>query len=184
MPWNWRGGKTKLFYQELFGAFEAVGLRYLVVGGLAVNLYGYVRMTVDLDIMIDLSEENVGKLLRAMDRLGYFPRLPVPPAELVSKEKREKREEWASEKGAVVFTFIDPKNPLKHVDVFLRNPTDFETAHADRQLFPVGETVISSVSLNTLIQMKEATGRPRDLEDVRHLRMIRALRAKGGPGGR
>lgn len=97
MPWIWRGGKTKLFYQELFGAFEAVDLRYLVVGGLAVNLYGYVRMTVDLDIMIDLSEENVGKLLRAMDRLGYVPRLPVPPAELVSKEKRE---EWVSEKGA------------------------------------------------------------------------------------
>src|SRR3990172_1189007 len=101
----------------------------------------------------------MGKLLRAMDHLGYVPRLPVPPAELVSKEKRE---EWVSEKGAVVFTFIDPQNPLKHVDVFLRNPTDFETAHADRQLFPVGEIVISSVSLNTLIQMKEATGRPRD----------------------
>ena len=137
-------------------------------------------MTVDLDIMIDLSEENVGRLVRVMESLGYVPRVPVPPAELVS---REKREEWIREKGAVVFTFLDPTNPLKHVDIFLSNPTDFAEAYAQRQLIPLGETAISIVSLHTLIKMKEAAGRPRDLEDVRHLKMIRALREKGGPGG-
>lgn len=138
-------------------------------------------MTVDLDIMIDLSEENVGRLVGVLERLGYVPRVPVVPGELVS---REKREEWIREKGAVVFTFVDPKTPLKHVDIFLVNPTDFEDAYARRQLIPVGDTVISTVSLDTLIRMKEAAGRPRDLEDVRHLKMVRALRDKEGPSGR
>jgi hypothetical protein len=111
---TWVRGSAKLFYRELFGAFEAAKVRYLVVGGLAVNLYGYVRMTVDLDIMIDLSEENVGRLVGVLERLGYVPRVPVPPGGLVS---REKREEWIGEKGAVVCTFVDPKTPLKHVDI-------------------------------------------------------------------
>lgn len=137
-------------------------------------------MTVDLDIMIDLSEENVRRLIGVMERLGYVPRVPVSPVELVS---REKREEWIREKGAVVFTFLDPKNPLKHVDIFLSNPTDFAEAYAERQVIPVGQTAISAVSLETLITMKETAGRPRDLEDVRHLKMIKALREKEGSGG-
>ena len=164
-----------LFYRELFKAFEAARLLYLVVGGLAVNLYGYVRMTVDLDIMIDLSEENVERLVLVMQDLGYVPRVPAPPAELVS---REKREEWIREKGAVVFTFIDPNNMLKHLDIFLSNPTDFAEAYAQHRVFPIGDTVIRAVSLETLIRLKEMAGRPRDLEDVRHLKMIRALRER------
>jgi len=131
--------------------------------------------------MIDLSEDNVGRLVGVLERLGYVPRVPVAAGELVSREKREAR---IREKGAVVFTFVDPKTPLKHVDIFLSNPTDFEDAYARRQLIPVGDTAISAVSLDTLIRMKEAAGRPRDLEDVRHLKMIRALREKEGPGGR
>lgn len=138
-------------------------------------------MTADVDVMIDLAEENVERLLRAMEGLGYVPRVPVPAGDLVS---REKREEWIREKGALVFTFLDPRNPLKHVDIFLSNPTDFMEAYARRQVIPIGEIEISTVPLDTLIEMKERSGRPRDLEDVRHLKMIRTLRQKEGPGGR
>lgn len=40
-------------YEEVFRKFELVGIRYLVVGGIAVNLHGYACVTVDLDRMLD-----------------------------------------------------------------------------------------------------------------------------------
>ena len=42
-----------MIYEEIFKEFESVGVRYLVVGGMAVNLFGYARLTMDMDIMVD-----------------------------------------------------------------------------------------------------------------------------------
>jgi hypothetical protein len=36
-----------MIYEEIFREFEKVKVRYLAVGGVAVNLYGYVRLTDD-----------------------------------------------------------------------------------------------------------------------------------------
>jgi hypothetical protein len=44
---------NNLIYEDVFKTFDEEDLRYLVVGGMAVNLYGYVRMTLDLDIIVD-----------------------------------------------------------------------------------------------------------------------------------
>jgi len=118
-----------MIYEEVFREFEANKVRYLVVGGVAVNIYGYIRMTVDLDIMVDLSEENLSKIITIMEKLGYSPRAPVKPGDLLSKEKRE---EWIKKKGAVVFTFVDPQKPFRQVISFWlirstsKNPTQEE----------------------------------------------------------
>ena len=77
-----------MIYEEIFREFEARRVRYLVVGGIAVNLYSYVRMTMDLDIMTDLSSENLAKIIDGMEKLGYRPRLLVQALELVSEEQR------------------------------------------------------------------------------------------------
>ena len=57
-------------YEEVFREFERKEVRYLVVGGMAVNLYGYVRLTVDLDFMADLLEKN-GSLSKSPSK-SYF----------------------------------------------------------------------------------------------------------------
>jgi len=92
-----------MIYEEIFKEFESVGVRYLVVGGMAVNLFGYARMTMDMDIMVDLSDENLARIVDVMSRHGFSPRSPVSPEELISAEKRD---EWIKEKGAIVFTFL------------------------------------------------------------------------------
>ena len=92
-----------MIYEEAFKAFQRDGVRYLVVGGVATNIYGYVRMTVDL------SEENLSRIVSILERQGYLPRAPIEPGELLS---REKRGEWIAKKGAVVFTFVDPRSRL------------------------------------------------------------------------
>ena len=90
-----------MIYEEIFKEFESVGVRYLVVGGMAVNLFGYARLTMDMDmdIMADLSDENLTRIVDVMSRHGYSPRIPVSPEELISAEKRD---EWIKEKGAIL----------------------------------------------------------------------------------
>jgi hypothetical protein len=168
-----------VIYEDIFRALDEESIRYLVVGGTAVNLYGYVRMTVDLDIMVDLNEENLRRLLIVMEKLNYQPRAPVKPTELTIGKKRE---EWIKEKGAVVFTFIDLKNPIKHIDIFLRNPIDFEKSYQRRNTIRIRDIPISLVSIDDLMEMKRLVGRPRDLEDIYHLRKVKELREKNSHG--
>src|SRR5579864_7886909 len=91
-----------VFYESILRALEKHEVRYAIVGGVAVNLHGIPRMTADLDLIVDLSKENLEKLLTAMKEVGYLPRLPVAPEELLSPEKRE---EWITQKNLMVFTF-------------------------------------------------------------------------------
>lgn len=164
-----------MIYEEIFKEFEKRDVRYLIVGGMAVNLYGYIRLTMDLDIMVDLSDKNLSKVVDVMEKFSYTPRVPVNPHEFISEEKRD---EWIKEKGAVVFTFIDLKKPFKHIDIFLSNPIDFEEAYLRRELMTIGDVKLSIASIDDLIKMKSSTGRPRDIEDIHHLERIKALKKK------
>jgi len=164
-----------MIYEDVFKEFELRDVRYLIVGGMAVNLYGYVRLTMDLDIMVDLSEENLLKIVDVMEKFNYTPRVPVNPHELISEENRDK---WIKEKGAIVFTFIDLKNPFRHIDIFLRNPIDFEGAYLRKEVITVGGIKLNIASMDDLIEMKMASGRPRDMEDINHLKRIKVLKRK------
>jgi len=165
-----------MIYEEVFREFELQGVQYLLVGGVAVNIYGYVRMTMDLDIMVDLSEDNISRIIRVMEKLGFSPRAPVDPHDFISEEKRD---EWIKKMGAMVFTFIDLKKPFRQIDVFLTNPMSFSEAFARRKVMAIGGITLSVACLDDLIEMKERAGRPRDLEDASHLKRIKVLREEG-----
>lgn len=126
--------------------------------------------------MLDLSDQNLSRFVQAMEKLGYVPRVPVAGGDFALEEKRA---EWMKEKGAVVFTFIDPKNSFKHIDVFLNNPLDFEDAYPNRETVEVGQMKINLISIDDLIKIKLLAGRPRDLEDANQLRRIKEMREKG-----
>jgi predicted nucleotidyltransferase len=162
-----------MIYEEIFKEFESVGVRYLVVGGMAVNLFGYARLTMDMDIMVDLSDENLARIVDVMSRHGYSPRVPVSPEELISAEKRD---EWIREKGAIVFTFINRQKPFKQIDIFLCNPIDFEEAYKNKVVMTIGDMKMNIISIDDLIRIKSSAGRPRDLEDIHHLERILKLR--------
>lgn len=40
--------------EAIFRALNEAGVRYLLVGGLAVNAHGYLRFTKDVDLTIDI----------------------------------------------------------------------------------------------------------------------------------
>lgn len=63
--------------ERVLGALERAGVRYLVVGGVAVVLHGYLRTTADLDLVVGLEPENVRRAVGAFRDLGFEPRVPV-----------------------------------------------------------------------------------------------------------
>ncbi len=66
-------------YEKVFRKFEVAGVRYLVVGGIAVNLHGYACVTVDLDRMLDLSRDNSHAGGRLIGQDGLRSPQPVHP---------------------------------------------------------------------------------------------------------
>jgi hypothetical protein len=98
------------------------GVQFVVCGGVAVVLHGVERMTLDLDLVIEMSHENLQRFIDAMRALNLVPRVPVPPEALLDETSRRKMRE---EKGALVFTFHDIKNPFRQVDIFLTNEPSF-----------------------------------------------------------
>jgi Nucleotidyl transferase of unknown function (DUF2204) len=64
-------------FDPIFAALQATGVRYVVVGGVAVNLHGYQRFTKDIDLVIELIPDQALKALEALQTLGYKPNVPV-----------------------------------------------------------------------------------------------------------
>ena len=64
-----------MYCEEVFRALEKNGVKYVVVGGVALILHGIVRFTADLDLMIQMEEDNIEKFISTMDELGYKPNI-------------------------------------------------------------------------------------------------------------
>ena len=65
-----------MFYLDLFGALAQHDVRYVVVGGLALNLHGVERATMDVDLVIALDAPNLGAAIDAFDTMGLVPVAP------------------------------------------------------------------------------------------------------------
>jgi hypothetical protein len=161
-----------MFYEEVFRRLYRDKIRYLVVGGVAVNLYGILRATADLDLILDLEAgDNVAKFIAAVKELGYRPRVPVAPEELADPKKRD---QWRSEKGAVVFTFLKP-NSYEQIDVFLHEPFSFVEAYKKRKGISISDFEITVASLEDLKALKERAGRGKDLSDLAQIEKLKKL---------
>lgn len=156
--------------EAVFRALNEAGVRYLVAGGVAVNAHGYQRLTQDLDLVVELERENVLTALRALEGLGYRPTLPVEARELADPEKRRR---WREERNVEVFSMFSDEYPGTAVDLFVREPFDFDEEYSAAMKGEVAPGLdVRFVRLPTLISMKEEAGRPRDQDDARHLRWI------------
>jgi len=151
-------------------ALAGANVRYLIVGGLAVAARGYGRVTFDVDLVVQLQPDNVRRALAALESLAYRPLVPVPSRDFADPTIRGN---WIQDKGMVVFQLHSDWHPETRLDLFVAEPFDFDDEY-DQAL--VGEILpglqVRFVRLDTLIRMKEATGREKDREDVRQLRLL------------
>ena len=156
-------------FEALVAALEDAGVRYLVAGGLAVNAYGYLRFTKDVDLVVHLVPETIEAAFRALATLGYKPMVPIAAAQFADARLRES---WIRDKGMQVLQFWSDQHRETPVDIFVSEPFPFEEEYENALVKPLyGKTPVRFVTIPTLIRMKEAADRPQDRIDIEHLRM-------------
>jgi len=153
-------------------ALGAARTRFVVVGGAAINLQGVPRFTADLDLAVALERENLIALGAALEGLGLVPRLPVAIEDLADAATVLS---WIEERNLRAFTFQDPNNPLKQVDLLLASPVPYERIEQTADVVSAQGLELRVASLEVLIEMKSGTGRSQDESDVAALRRIQEL---------
>ena len=164
--------------EAIVRALNDAGVRYLIVGGLAVMAHGYTRATKDMDLVLDLGEENLRRAMTALMLLGYRPTVPVA-MELFADPRI--RKQWIAEKGMLVFNLFSDAHETVEIDLFVEEPFDFEKAYASAVRDDVVPGLAATfVSLEGLLFLKRQAGRPRDLIDVEKLEAVRGGRSDDG----
>ena len=134
-----------------------------------MNLYGVPRLTLDLDIIIELEEENLIRLLKALDTLNMRPRLPVNPKDLLNPEIREN---LINNRNLTSFSFYSKTEPGSEIDIVIKYPLEFNTAFENRFTIVLKDFEVCLVSRDDLKTMKQSTGRKQDIADIEMLEII------------
>lgn len=164
--------------EAILDAFERRDVRYLVVGGVAVNAHGYVRATLDLDLVVGLEAHNALAAVEALAGLGYRPIVPEPIERFADPQARR---EWFERRNMMVFSLVSDVHPETTVDLFVNEPFDFDAEHDGAEVVDLGKgRTLRLLRLPALIEMKRAAGRGRDLDDIDHLQQIAELRRGDG----
>jgi len=137
----------------------AKGARFLLVGGYAVNYYGYVRATGDMDVWVGPSAENAERVAAAIREFGFdvpelSPELFTDPDAVVRMGERPFRIEVLTTISGVAFDECYEKRVVEHL----------------------GDTEVPFISLDHLKTNKRAAGRPKDRADVHELSARRRRR--------
>lgn len=159
-------------YKSIFEALGKAGIEYLIVGGVAVNLYGYNRFTGDIDILMALTPKNLEKMDKLMQKLGYLERLPVSVKELGD---RSKLEQFVKEKGLKAYTFISNGKPQLDIDIIVQESMDFPHYNKQKTVIEVWDLALPVIHIDDLIGMKKAANREKDRLDLEALLQLKSL---------
>lgn len=159
-------------YENVLRALNDTGVRYLIVGGVAMNLLGCPRFTNDIDILLALDEGNLHAMKAAMKTLGYEQRIPFSLDELGDEKKVLK---LMREKNLLAYTFYNPKEPLYSIDVIVGPSLQFDRYKANQLHVDVWGLALPVVSIDDLIGLKRQSDREKDAMDVATLLEYKGL---------
>lgn len=145
-------------FDRVVAALDAAGVAYALCGGLAVNVYGHVRATMDIDVL--LPPEQVDRALAALRPLGYDLDAGVLPFDAGSPNERAIRRVTRLEDGDFLC-----------VDMVLVTPV-FRDVWASRTAVPWRGRRLPVVSRAGLIAMKQVAGRTQDQADIERLQEV------------
>jgi hypothetical protein len=162
-----------MFYLDLFRCLHAHNVRYLLADGLAMNLHGVPRMTMDVDLLLAFDDANIDGFLSCARELGLKPQAPVP---LESLKDQDQRQSWIEEKHLIAFGLANVQPGMPTVDILLKHELNFAAALKRALVQSVDGVPIHIASVDDMIRLKQDTGRRQDQDDVEHL-----LRLKKAP---
>ena len=143
--------------ESLLKSLNDHSVRYVVIGAMAFPVHGYGRATLDIDIFIEPAKENATRLHSALSAFGYD--LSDIAVDDLLRYKLLIRQ----------YTVACDIHP------FVKGVT-FERVWSRSVAGQYGQTETRFPSLDDLIEMKEAAGRPQDLEDLKVLRELKRKR--------
>lgn len=141
---------------KVLTALEREGVRYVIFGGVALNLHGLARATEDLDVFIAPERENVERLRRALHSVFEDPEIDEIDAE-----------ELLGDYPAIQY---NPPTGGFHIDILTRLGEAYSFDGLVSQRFDFDGLDVSVVTPQMLYEMKKGTVRPQDWGDAERLR--------------
>lgn len=139
-------------FKEFLLLLNSEKIDYLLVGGYAVSFHGYSRPTGDLDIWVAARPDNAARVLDAVRRFGFAAAGPGVPGLLAS--------------GKILRMGVPPVR-IKVMGSI--SGVEFDACYARRTRAVVDGVPIPIIAIDDLLANKRAAGRPKDLNDLRHL---------------
>ena len=136
--------------ESLLKSLKDHKVRFVIIGATAFPVHGYSRATLDIDIFIKPETSNAEKTLSALEEFGYDV-TDITVDELLTKKILIRQ--------YLVETDIHPY--VKGVS--------FDNVWKNKVKAKFGDTFVWFASLDDLIKMKKAAGRPKDREDLKYL---------------
>lgn len=157
--------------RELLTRLVEAEVRFVLVGGLAVNAWGYLRATRDVDVVPDPATDNLDRLNALLERIGGKVDVGgqlLAPGAISTFLRTGDRTLVATQLG--------------HVDVLQGLPQVPTFAELDAAATEVDMDglVVRVCSLDHLLQMKRASDRVRDRDDLESLEAAQERRGEGG----
>ena len=142
--------------RSVLSALERERVRYVIFGGVAVNLLGLARATEDLDLFIAPDRENIDRLKSALRSVYPDPHIDEIRAE-----------DLLGECPAVRYV---PPDGSFYLDILTRLGEAFRFEDLTAQRLEFGGLAVSVATPETLYRMKKNTVRPRDWDDAARLK--------------
>jgi len=149
-------------FKDFLDSLNKNKVRYLLLGGWAVGIYGAPRATADLDVFIATDDQNIAKLQVALYEFGA----PTVP------------KDHFKEIGRI---FRMGRSPIRIEIINQASGIDFKSCYARRQTITVDGTPITLISQGDLLTNKAASGRDKDRADLRNLQGIQKQQLEKKP---
>jgi hypothetical protein len=137
-------------FKEFLRLLNAHGVEYLLIGGYAVNYYGFTRSTGDLDVWIERSNVNARRIAEALREFGFGEAAP----------------EMFVEPEQIVRLGVPPFRIEIHTDI---SGVEFRECHSGRETAEFEGQPVPVLNLDDLKRNKRASGRLKDLADLEAL---------------
>jgi hypothetical protein len=155
---------------ELLQSLSGESVQYVLVGGLAVQLHGFMRSTFDIDLVLAMNDGNLARFIAVAKRYGLVPSIPVP---IDTLRDANQIEQWHREKGMLAFALREPQVGGSVVDILVRPNLPFEQLMANAVAGELFAQKIWIASIDDLITMKRIANRAKDQLDIAALEKIK-----------
>jgi len=147
-------GMTRLppDFKDFLKLLKEHDVRYLLIGGYAVNYYGYIRATGDMDIWVAIHPDNAHKIVAVLKAFGFNH--PDLNADLFLQENK-------------ILRMGVP--PVRLEITTSISGVEFDECYQARVMDELDGVEVNLIDLENLKKNKKASGRPKDMADFKKL---------------